>query len=112
MSSIVVELQREALDGHVRVSDLLRKALVVAKKLGIQEFQTWADHELNGYSQEEKIPDYRYLQGQIRGWNPYRGWVPVIIEDIRREQALSRRGCNQAIAELESLGIRSRPELE
>ena len=33
MESIVIELQRNALDRDVSVADLLRKALVVARKL-------------------------------------------------------------------------------
>jgi AbiTii-like protein len=103
MSSIVVELQREALDSHVRISDLLRKALVVARKLGIQEFQTWADHELSGYREEEKVPEYRMLEGRVKAWNPFRGWIPLMYDDPQMERTLSRRACGQAIAELESL---------
>ena len=37
MSSLVEQLQAEALDPKVSVTDLLRKALVVAKKLGIED---------------------------------------------------------------------------
>ena len=36
MNSLVLELQRDALHKNVKVSDLLRKALVVAKKLEIK----------------------------------------------------------------------------
>jgi hypothetical protein len=47
MSSVIVELQREALDRNVHVSDLLRKALVVARNLALTEFQRWIELELN-----------------------------------------------------------------
>jgi hypothetical protein len=47
MSSVIVELQREALDRNVHVSDLLRKALVVARNLALTEFQSWIELELN-----------------------------------------------------------------
>jgi hypothetical protein len=47
MSSVIVELQCEALDRNVHVSDLLRKALVVARNLALTEFQRWIELELN-----------------------------------------------------------------
>lgn len=50
MASVVIELQREALDRSIPASDLLRKALVVARKLSLPEFQSWIDRELNGAS--------------------------------------------------------------
>jgi hypothetical protein len=47
MSSSVLELQHDALQPDVRVIDLLRKSLVVAKKLGLGEFEEWVNAELN-----------------------------------------------------------------
>lgn len=41
MSSLVQELQQDALDNKVPVSTLLRKALVVASKLGISDADDW-----------------------------------------------------------------------
>ncbi len=56
MKPIVLELQKDSLDQNVRVPDLLRKALVVAKKLKITEFEKWINNELNGYSESDEIP--------------------------------------------------------
>lgn len=103
MSSIVLELQQEALNRKIRVSDLLRKALVVARKLGQSEFQKWIEKELNGYADGKDIPDYREVKGEVRGWNPYRGWIPLIFEDSKMGQQFSRRRSGQPIAELEHL---------
>jgi hypothetical protein len=89
VSSVIVELQRDALDKNVSVSELLRKALVVARKLKLSELQKWIENELNGYKDE--TPDYRVAFGQIRGWNPYNGWVPLIFEDHKEAEALSKR---------------------
>ena len=50
MSSLVLELQRDAIDPSVSPLNLLRKALIVARKLGIVEFQQWIELELNGYN--------------------------------------------------------------
>ena len=101
MSSVIVELQREALDQNVSVSELLRKALVVARKLKLAELKKWIENELNGY--KEEVPDYRIVSGQIRGWNPYNGWIPLIFEDPKKADALSKRSCGQSIAEIEDL---------
>lgn len=103
MTSIVIELQRDALDRNVPISDLLRKALVVAKKLHISEFESWVNNELNGYERGEDISDYRQIRGKIKAWNPYHGWQPVDFEESEKEKALSRRACGQSIAEIESL---------
>ncbi len=103
MASVIVELQRDALDRSIRVSDLLRKALVVARKLSLKEFQHWIELELNGYDNAKDIPPYRKAHGQVRGWNPYRGWIPVMFESATEADVLSKRDCGQAIAELENL---------
>jgi AbiTii-like protein len=59
MSSIVSHLQLEALDRNVRVSDLLRKSLVVARKLKLSELQSSIEKELSGYRQTDEVTDYR-----------------------------------------------------
>ena len=46
MTSLVLELQQEAMDPEVRVDALLRKAVVVATTLGIDDFRVWAEKEL------------------------------------------------------------------
>ena len=43
MSSLVEELQRDALDSKIYVSDLLRKSLVVATKLNLADFSKWVE---------------------------------------------------------------------
>ena len=83
--------------------DLLRKSLVVARKLNLHELQIWIEQELNGYGQTDDVPEYREVSGQVRAWNPYHGWIPVIFKDSERGERLSRRRCSQSIAELEHL---------
>ena len=41
MISIVLELQKEAMNPAVEISDLLRKAKFVARKLKISEIEEW-----------------------------------------------------------------------
>ena len=81
MSSLVIELQTDAINPSVSILNLLRKALVVAKKLGIKDFEDWIELELNGYTDTQSIPLYRFVQAQLRGLNPFHGWQPVIAGD-------------------------------
>jgi len=107
MSSLVLELQREALDSKVRVSDLLRKAFVVASKLKIREFEEWAKAELHGYT-ADSIPSYRHVKGEIKAYNPARGWIPVIIKNPDLAESLSERSVGQSIGELEDIITRKK----
>jgi len=108
VSSAIIDLQRESLNKDICVADLLRKAMVVARKLNLTEFRDWIEKELNGY--KEEVPDYRIVSGQIRGWNPYNGWIPLIFKDPKDGEAISKRACGQSIAEIENLvqgGVKS-----
>lgn len=103
MSTIVAELQRDALNPSIKASDLLRKALVVSHKLGLTEMAVWIRNELEGYKDIASIPEYRLVEGELKGWNPYRGWIPVYVEDASWRDTLTKRENSQAIAELEHL---------
>jgi hypothetical protein len=103
MNSLVLDLQREALDPRASIAELLRKAIVLAKKLNVREFDGWASNELSGYPADATIPQYRIIRGEIKAWNPYQGWIPVLVEDSELAERLSARANNQGVAELESL---------
>jgi len=104
LSGLVLELQRDALDSNIRVSDLLRKAFVVSRKLNITEIQEWITHELNGYPNEDVIiPEYRKVYGTPKIWNPYHGWQPLNFGDVKIAEQLSHRKNSQAVGELDSL---------
>jgi hypothetical protein len=103
MASLVLELQADALNANVRVSDLVRKALVVATKLGIPELRQWCDAELNGYGPGQEVPGYRKMTGQLMARNPFRGWIPVMFEEPAEAELLSKRDLGASIGEVEQL---------
>jgi len=103
LNSLVLELQKDALDKNTRVSDLLRKAFVVSKKLSIIKIEKWLENELNGYPLNSNIPDYRTVHGQIKVWNPYQGWQYLDFGDPKEAEILSKRKINQSIGELDSI---------
>jgi len=103
MDSLVIDLQRECLDPSVLTLHVLRKALVVAKKLGIAEFQVWINKEIEGYQRGDKVPDYRVVRGAIKAWNPYRGWIDIMVGDPKVVEKLSVRAVGQGIGELDTV---------
>ena len=46
-------------DPTVSISDSLRRLLVIARRIGAIELATWIKRELEGYGDEEDVPEYR-----------------------------------------------------
>jgi len=105
---LVEELQRDALNANVRVSDLLRKAKTIAHKLDLPELAEWVESELNGYPSTASVPEYRIVKGQVKGRNPFHGWQPVLFDDENIEDAFSKQPIGQKVAELEDVSARSK----
>ncbi|MEX0694362.1 MAG: hypothetical protein WD075_07970 [Rhodospirillales bacterium] len=102
MAGLVLQLQSDALDANIKISNLLRKAKVASVKLNIEEVHQWIEHELSGYFSETQVPSYRQIRGSIKFRNPSYGWMPVIFEDIEFENELTQLPIRQSIASLES----------
>lgn len=102
-NSIVLDLQRKALDSGISISDLIRQAYVLSRKLQIPEFEAWIKREMYGYSDDDEIPKYRVVNSEIKAFNPLRGWIPVIFEMPKIAENLSSIPISQAIGEVESL---------
>lgn len=101
MPALIPELVDMASDPTVSVSDLLRRALVAARRLDVPDVVEWITSELNGYTGD--VPDYRRIRGQLEVMNPYQGPVPLQATgqaDGDRLNLTSERG---PIAELEPL---------
>lgn len=81
MESIVIELENDILNNRLDIVSLLRKAHLIASKLGLTVFDGWINCELNGYAPKDKVPDYRNMHGRIVAKNPYYGWQSVLFED-------------------------------
>lgn len=98
MSAIVLELQAEAMDANTNLGNLLRKAFAVATKLQLTEWIHWCRCELNGYSNKDKVPEYRVLQGELKMFNPYNGiWMQFV------GAGMVKTSCSQSIAEVQEL---------
>ena len=103
VNSIVLELQREAMSTSTNNTDLLRKALFVARKLKVKKFESWISLELNGYKEDDVIPEYREVTGKVQWFNPYRGWCPLIIQNEKIAKIVTIQKIGQQISEIQSL---------
>lgn len=61
--SLLREIQNDAVNSDVKVSDLLRKCKILAYRLGNLDFKNWVEYELNGYPKDiiDILPNYRIL---------------------------------------------------
>lgn len=98
---MVDKLLEEVQDKDIPVSNLLRKAKVLASRLDKKSFLKWLDKELSGYGKKENVPEYRMANGQVKAWNPYHGWIPVIMRG--GWSTMNSRGVSQSVNELEAL---------
>lgn len=100
--SIISDLQHEALDEQSSLVNLLRKALLVANKLNLHEFEKWIECELNGYDDNEDTPAYRDISGTAQVYNPMRGHVPLEIQGADLAEKLTHQKFGNPISEIEN----------
>ncbi len=103
MDSIILDLQNELIKSKCDVLQVLRKAHLIADKLKMDEFNKWILNELNGYHNNDRLPKYRIVKGELKFWNPVYGWQPVIIKDVKTENAICKEKFYQPISEIISL---------
>jgi hypothetical protein len=100
--SLIDELLLEAADASVSGASLLRKALVVAAKLGVDEVPQWINCELSGYYGLEEIPPYRIVRGRVKAKLMHR-FIEVEFDTNDTEQKVSERRIDSSISDLEAL---------
>ncbi len=100
MVSLVEELQKDALNHDIKITELLQKSLVVATKLKLDDLATWVRQELDGYGEDE-VPKYRELHGAVQVFNPYRGYQPLEFQNLDHAKGFSKMHFNTPIGELE-----------
>jgi hypothetical protein len=58
---MLAQIQSDLLNPTAPLTNILRKALVLARQLGSNELRDWVQLELNGYQSVDSLPDYRVL---------------------------------------------------
>lgn len=78
-ASLILELQALAQSGSTEITELLRRAKVVAVKLGLSDMNAWVQHELDGYRNGAKPPPYRRVGAQLGEKTTNRGILPILL---------------------------------
>jgi hypothetical protein len=66
--SLLREIQKDLLNTEFHLSDVLRKAMVLAYQLKSEELKVWASNEMDGYKGDpNSVPEYRILETQSYG---------------------------------------------
>ncbi len=77
----------------------------MARKLSLTDARTWIEKELNGYVDGDEAPPHRLLTGEIVAWNHIQGhYIPVVFQDSKVADRLSKCFAGQPIGELENVG--------
>jgi hypothetical protein len=103
MASLVLQLQEAALAKGSKASDLLRMALVVARKLDVSDFEKWVDQEMNGYKVLKDVPEYRIVRGVLRALHVKYGWQDMSFEDSKTADSFCLRPISDPVSRIESL---------
>ncbi|PST87626.1 hypothetical protein C9I86_12905 [Photobacterium sp. NCIMB 13483] len=103
MSSIILELQADAMNDNVSIQSLLRKAYTIAIKLSVEDSRQWIEAEMNGYDAGSDVPVYRCIKGTLQAVNPYRGPIPAQVGNTEMEDTISVFHFRQSIAEIEGI---------
>ncbi len=109
--SLLQEIQAATSDPHFRLTDVLRKAKILAARLGHQAFKNWTDKELNGYKASDDLPSYRTLahissRGDFVG--PFGSGMrnaPIPLLSLPQElaESLSKANIFQSVSALENI---------
>lgn len=101
--SLIDDLLKEVSNPNCDVVSTLRKTLIITHKLQLKETEKWIKNELEGYTENELIPEYRTVRGSVKYLNPYHGWCPMIFDSLDSENYFSTRKITDSIPKCLSL---------
>jgi len=108
--SLIDQLALDAC-GNVSVPDLLRKALLVASKLGVAEVPQWINSELTGYRSINDVPPYRIIHGAIMASVAGSRFIPVQFPANELEHTIGERRVTDTVGEIEAMLTRDEDSL-
>ena len=83
--SLLDEIRSDLTNQSADLSNTLRKAKVLASRIGLDEFREWVDSELGGYEDRDKLPSYRIHGATSLGYfsGPFQsGFKNVVLPTI------------------------------
>ena len=102
MTSLVEEVQAAAIDQHVPLAVLLRKAKALSFKLDAPDISAWIERELNGYTDVDELPAYRQMLGQPKFFNPaYGRYFDLSADTPHMQSAMSSAKICEPVSSIE-----------
>ncbi|HEX4577126.1 MAG TPA: hypothetical protein VH117_07220 [Edaphobacter sp.] len=92
------------------ITVLLRKCIVLAHRIKNETLKSWANKELDGYANDDELPDYRVIGAQAKGH--FNGWggsrlnhfpIPPAVLEEKHRQFATKVYLRQAVAAYEHL---------
>lgn len=115
--SLIVQIERDALDGRASLASALRKCIALGGKSRSEELRDWATRELKGYPRIDDLPEYRNIAAPLRldgfsGNYKITGeeLPPMALPDFAREHISNDLPLTQGVGELENLA--KQPEIK
>lgn len=114
---LIDEIIELAADNKQSIGVLLRKCLVLAHQMRNESLKVWATKELNGYQDEDDLPEYRLTPAQAKG--NFVGWghsqvngypIPPAVLEERHKRWATTVHLAQAIGAYEDLVKRAKPD--
>lgn len=102
LNSLILDFQNDINNPDMKIGDILRKALLIATKLNIEDFVEWINLELEGYG-EKDLPDYRIIKCDIRLNNAHWRNLPFIIDDTKIYETIQTSHVRNSIIEIEDI---------
>jgi AbiTii-like protein len=62
---LLAQIEADIGDGRVPLSSLLQQCVVLGARTGAEKMRDWARWELNGYTGEDTVPDYRHFHAAL-----------------------------------------------
>jgi len=103
MNPLIVEIRNDIIGDKESITSVLRKAKVLAKKLGLRELSKWIGYELEGYPDKESLPNYRIISGEMKAWNPFHGYVPIYFKGPKEAETFSSKPLYDSIIQIEKV---------
>lgn len=103
LNSLILDFQNDINNSDIKIEDILRKSLVIATKLNINDFIDWINLELGGYGEKDEIPKYRIINGDLRLSNDYQKDIPVAMDSTKIYESIQSTYIPNSIIEIEDL---------
>ena len=91
------------------LTDALLKMKVLLFRINQAEIVPWVDNELNGYKDDEDVPEYRTVRSRVLGnltsiaWRVPNHPLPIMHLEKKERRRLETQTMNQSLAVLEEL---------